>query len=126
MVLPEPPVFTSVSPFLMLPGGTYAMNPECGSRLSTLAGSCGTVMMRLPSGSVPPPGNAKRMRPPLTQVFGTVCASSTLYQTAGFSAAKNSTALPHVFFRQSLGDPVHPRGSAATAHTPWDLCERRS
>ena len=26
--LPEPPLLTSASPFLMLPGGTYATNPE--------------------------------------------------------------------------------------------------
>ncbi len=39
IVLPEPPVVASASPFLILPCGTYAMNPECGSRLSTRAAS---------------------------------------------------------------------------------------
>src|SRR5690348_4218124 len=30
MVFPSPPVFASASPFLMLPLGTYATNPELG------------------------------------------------------------------------------------------------
>src|SRR5258706_11433554 len=39
------------------------MKPEWGSRLCARAASCGSTMMRLPSGSVPPSGEAKRIAP---------------------------------------------------------------
>ena len=52
-VLPPPPVVTISSPFLMLPGGTWATKPTRGSRLSATSSFCGSSMMRLPIGSVP-------------------------------------------------------------------------
>ena len=44
-VLPEPPVVTSASPLAMLPIGTYATNPECGSQLNVLETSSGSMMI---------------------------------------------------------------------------------
>ena len=64
------------------------MKPDFGSRAVASAGSCGSSMMRLPSGSVPPLGSGRRMRAAFTQLFGTVSASVTLTQTVGLSDAK--------------------------------------
>src|SRR6267143_164860 len=68
------------------------MKPEWGSRLCALAASCGSTMMRLPIGSVPPSGAAKRMAPEPTTLFGTVSVSTTFVHTPGFRAAKYSPA----------------------------------
>ncbi len=80
-VLPLPPV-TSVSPLLMLPGGTYVVNPIRQSRSVVRIGSSGTSMMRCPIGSIPSPaptiGASTQL--PCTLVFGTIVASVTLYR----------------------------------------------
>src|SRR5258708_27281816 len=49
-------------------------------------------MMRLPLGSVPPSGAAKRMAPEPTVLLGTVAVSTTFVHTPGLSAAKYSPA----------------------------------
>src|SRR5258708_23362072 len=48
--------------------------------------------MRLPIGSVPPSGAAKRMAPEPTMLFGTVSVSITFVHTPGLRAAKYSPA----------------------------------
>ena len=53
-VRPESPVFASISPLLMLPFGTYAMNPDVASRNIVRLTSSGTSMMRIPIGSLVP------------------------------------------------------------------------
>ena len=49
-------------------------------------------MMRLPIGSISPPGCTKRMRPWPTNVFGTIAASVTLVHAIGLSLANHSLA----------------------------------
>src|SRR5215469_2180250 len=59
-------------------------------------------MIRFPIGSIPPSGDRKRMRPPPTNVFGTIAVSTTLVQTLG--------GLSHFIIRESLHDAIHSRG----------------
>src|SRR5436853_2452760 len=69
-VLPPPPVVTSASPFLRLPGGTYATNPDFESRSSVRGRSSGTSMIREPTGSVAAGSTGANM-PAAILVFGT-------------------------------------------------------
>ena len=88
VVLPLLPVVTSASPFLMLPTGTYAMNPDRGSRsVSVRSVSSGTSMIRSPIGSVSFPSSFRNI-PPAMRVFGTAAASTTLIHGVHFIAAK--------------------------------------
>ena len=54
--LPPGAALASAEPLAMLPLGTYAVNPDLGSRAVALAGSSANSTMRFPSGSVPPAG----------------------------------------------------------------------
>src|ERR1700720_5045444 len=95
MVLPEPAVLTSCSPFLTLPMGTYAINGDLGSRLSARAASSGNSTMRLPSGSIPPPGSGRRMRPrALTKILGTLVDLTTFTQVVGLRLGNQQGGLP--------------------------------
>src|SRR5262245_9335646 len=93
VVLP-PPVVARVSPFLMLPGGGYALHPDLGFRRASVASVfSGASMMRCPMGSLPAsaPSNTRNI-PPAIRVFGTVSVSTTRIHGVHFIDEKYDAA----------------------------------
>ena len=122
MVLPPAPVVTSSSPFLTLPVGTWATKPARGSRLSALRSFCGSSMMRLPIGSVPPflpPGSAWRHCRDRTSARCRI--STTLYHTGYLIDPKYAAAALVSSSVNRLGDLNHDAAAHALADAGFEF-----
>ena len=68
-------------------------------------------MMRLPSGSVPPPGKRKAHAPAVDPGLRHRLRFFDFVPDGRLQRGEKLDGLPHVFIRQPCGDHVHPRGA---------------